>query len=75
MILTPQYGFRSQCCYAPIKLGRKKVRNTTLKIDIWVCTKCGKRDCSLVEYNKDRPLKTSVKKPIFATSFKEEEPT
>jgi len=44
------YGYRSRCCYAPVKLGRKKVKNTDKKIQIWVCTKCKTRDVNLVEY-------------------------
>lgn len=66
MILTPQYGYRSGCCYAPIKLGHRKVKNTNVKVQIWVCTKCDKKDVSLLEYTKDGPPRTNSVKPSFA---------
>jgi hypothetical protein len=49
---TTDNGYRSACCYAPIKLGRKKIKSTNLKVKIWVCCKCGKRDVNILEYNK-----------------------
>lgn len=67
MILTPQYGYRSACCYAPIKLGRKKVKNTNIKLDIWICCKCGKRDVSLVEYTKGGAAQSNEKRISFAS--------
>ena len=44
------YGYRSICCYATIRIGTKKVKGTTIKKKIWICNSCGKRDVSLVEY-------------------------
>jgi len=44
------YGYRSRCCYAPIRLGKKNVKNTKKKIQIWICTKCKTRDVNIVEY-------------------------
>jgi hypothetical protein len=67
MILTPQYGFRSACCHAPIRMGRKKVKNSSVKIHIWICCKCSKRDVSLVQYNKDEPSEATPEKPNFAS--------
>jgi hypothetical protein len=53
------YGYRSKCCFAPIRLGRKKVKNTNIKINVWVCCKCKAKDVALVEYNKDDPTRSS----------------
>ena len=53
------YGYRSRCCYAPIRVGRKKVKNSNLKIQVWVCTKCKKNDVPIVEYNKDASIRTT----------------
>lgn len=44
------YGYRSRCCYAPIRLGKKTIKNTNKKIQIWICTKCKGRDVNIVEY-------------------------
>lgn len=44
------YGYRSRCCYAPIRLGKKLVKNTSIKLSIWICTKCKARDVNIVEY-------------------------
>lgn len=45
------YGYRSACCYAPIRLGRRRIKNTNKKLDLWVCTRCKKRGINLVEHN------------------------
>lgn len=42
------YGYRSKCCFAPIRLGRKKVKKINKTIQIWVCTKCGTRDIDII---------------------------
>lgn len=42
------YGFRSKCCFAPIRLGRKKNKKLNKTITIWVCTKCLSRDVDIV---------------------------
>jgi hypothetical protein len=49
------YGYRSRCCYAPIRLGRKKIKKTSVVKEIWICTRCGGRDVSLIEYNTNTP--------------------
>lgn len=46
------YGYRSSCCYAAIRMGNKKIKGTTKPVKIWICCKCGKKDADLVEYNK-----------------------
>lgn len=42
------YGYRSKCCFAPIRSGDKKLKNSTKKVKIWVCTKCGATDVDIV---------------------------
>lgn len=42
------YGYRSKCCFAPIRLGRKKIKKLNKTIQIWVCTKCLSRDVDIV---------------------------
>jgi len=43
------YGARSKCCYAPIRVGFKKLKSGQ-RVQIWICCKCKKRDVPLVEY-------------------------
>ena len=40
------YGYRSMCCKAPIRLGRQK-KNHIIKT-VWVCTKCRKSNVNIV---------------------------
>lgn len=53
------YGYRSACCYAPIKLGKKKVGKTDVTLKIWICVNCKKRDVNIVEYSKTGPPKST----------------
>jgi hypothetical protein len=55
------YGYRSRCCYAPIRLGRKKIKKTNQLIPVWVCTKCRSRNVDIVEYTKEGTSKSSQK--------------
>lgn len=57
------YGFRSRCCKAPLRLGKVK-KNSILK-QVWVCTQCRKSGVDIIptsEFNsqvtfgKDRPF-------------------
>jgi ribosomal protein L37AE/L43A len=48
------YGYRSACCNAPIRLGTKKNTKTKIKINIWVCVKCGSRDVEIVKKGGNR---------------------
>lgn len=41
-----EYGYRSMCCKAPIRLGKKKSNNITKKV--WVCTKCRKSNINII---------------------------
>lgn len=49
---TTDNGYRSRCCYAPIRLGFKLIKKTNMRTKIWICTKCSKRNVDIVEYNK-----------------------
>lgn len=49
---TTDNGYRSACCYAPIRLGRRKIKSTNLEVKIWICCKCQKRDVNIIEYTK-----------------------
>ena len=40
------YGYRSLCCNAPIRLSKKTVKKHTIKV--WACTKCKKNDVSII---------------------------
>jgi hypothetical protein len=42
------YGYRSRCCFAPIRLGRKKIKKLNKTVMIWVCTKCLSRDVDII---------------------------
>lgn len=42
------YGYRSRCCKAPIRIGFKLVKNTNQRKSIWVCTKCQSRDVAIL---------------------------
>lgn len=50
---TTDNGFRSVCCYAPIRVGKKKLKQTKRTVNIWICCKCQKRDVNIIEYSKD----------------------
>src|ERR1035437_1394666 len=63
-VILLDYGYRSKCCYAPIRVGWKNLKNTTSRVQIWICCKCKRRDVDLVEYNKDGYPESTT--PIFA---------
>jgi hypothetical protein len=42
------YNYRSKCCFAPIRMGTKKIKKTNQKILIWICCKCGGRDVDII---------------------------
>ena len=62
-------GYRSECCYAPIRLGFKKIKNTSIRIKIWVCCNCEKRDVSIVQYSKNGPIKATKFAPLDDTGL------
>lgn len=58
------YGYRSKCCYAPIRLGTKTLKKTNTKIKIWICTRCKARDVDIV--SKSEPPSQKNKWESFA---------
>lgn len=55
------YGYRSACCKAPIRLGKVKTRSSRVQVKVWVCTKCRSRDINIlpkgeVENQAEEPL-------------------
>jgi ribosomal protein L37AE/L43A len=40
------YGYRSRCCLAPLRLGKKRVKKHEIKV--WVCVKCGTKDVPII---------------------------
>lgn len=59
MKTTTDNGYRSVCCYAPIKLGKRTIKKTNLTVSIWICCKCQKRDVNIIEYNKKGRVKST----------------
>ena len=44
------YGYRSKCCKAPIKIGKKKISKTKEIVKVWVCCACKTKDVSIIPY-------------------------
>jgi hypothetical protein len=42
------YGYRSKCCKAAIRMGKKKIRKTGQEIRVWICCACGTKDCDII---------------------------
>jgi hypothetical protein len=40
------FGYRSRCCRAPIRLGKRKKDNIIKSV--WVCTKCRKSNIDII---------------------------
>jgi ribosomal protein L37AE/L43A len=40
------YGYRSLCCGAPLRLSKKTVKKREVKV--WACTKCKKNDVPII---------------------------
>jgi len=62
------YGTRSKCCYAPIRMGTRKIKNSSREVKIWICCNCKKKDVDIIEYRKDGDYK-----PAFAPVDTEDE--
>lgn len=52
------YGVRSRCCEALVRRAPKKLKSG-LRVSIWVCVACKKRDVDLVQYSTEGPPITS----------------
>lgn len=48
------YGYRSKCCLSTIRLGKKKIKNTSLSKKVWICIKCRKSDVDIITYEEAR---------------------
>jgi hypothetical protein len=46
------YGYRSRCCRAPIRLAFKKSSLSNIKHQVWACTKCRRTDVDIIS-NKE----------------------
>jgi hypothetical protein len=42
------YGFRSKCCNAPIRMGNKKITKTKETIKVWICCSCKTKDVDII---------------------------
>lgn len=42
------YGYRSKCCKAPIKIVFKKSKLTNIRKSVWACVKCKKSDIEII---------------------------
>jgi hypothetical protein len=51
------YGYRSACCLAAIKVGTKKIKKSTTKITVWVCCLCGTKDVKLISREEARQIR------------------
>lgn len=43
-----EYGYRSKCCKAPIRMGLKKLKKSNEKTRVWVCCNCGTKDVDII---------------------------
>lgn len=48
MLTILDYGYRSKCCLAPIRVGKKKVRKTGDVVQVWVCCACKTKDVNII---------------------------
>ena len=42
------YGYRSKCCKAYLRMGTRKIKGTNLTHQVWVCLKCGKSNVDII---------------------------
>lgn len=68
------YGYRSRCCYAPIRIGFKRLKNTTSKKKVWVCVRCKKSDVAIIEYTKEGLSGTTPKIKVKHQFASDDEP-
>jgi hypothetical protein len=40
-------------------MGKKKLKNSTVKVNIWICCNCGAKDVDIVEYTENGPPKST----------------
>jgi len=51
------YGYRSKCCLAAIRVGTKKIKKLDKKITVWVCCLCGTKDVAIITTEEARQIK------------------
>lgn len=51
------YGYRSKCCLAPIRVGTKKIKKLNQKITVWVCCTCGTKDVAIITSEEARQIR------------------
>lgn len=61
------YGYRSKCCFAPIRVARKKIRKTQEIVTVWQCISCMTKDCQILP--KDEALLLKKQKEKETTSL------
>lgn len=42
------YGYRSKCCKAPIRIEFLVVKTTKVRKSVWACVKCKTRDVDII---------------------------
>jgi hypothetical protein len=42
------YGYKSRCCRAPIRLAFKKSSLSNIKHQVWACTKCKRTNIDII---------------------------
>jgi len=67
------YGYRSRCCLAPLRLGKKKTTTGLLK-KVWVCTKCRKSGVDIIsledmQYQGERKRNFAEEEPKEVLDF------
>lgn len=61
------YGYRSKCCLAPIRMGEKKIKKTQQRIKVWICCVCQTKDVLIItkeEAESQRQAKIDSEKKI-----------
>jgi len=51
------YGYRSKCCLAAIRVGTKKIKKTNEKITVWVCCSCRTKDVDIITTEEARQIR------------------
>lgn len=46
------YGYRSKCCKAPIRVGNKKIPKTQQIVKVWICCECKTKDVNIIPYEE-----------------------
>lgn len=64
------YGYKSRCCRAPIRLGRKKSNYNKLVLKVWVCTKCKRSNIDIIP---NEELNNQVEKRYFSSYMEDKE--